>query len=106
MGVAEPIFDNLTIICKLTIFQFENRLQFKMAKAEYKTQTRQMILDYMVENPDRIFKASEIAESLRRLVYSVYIKEKSAAGVAQYHLSQPFPAPGGGNGADCWCREE
>ena len=36
----------------------------KMVKTEYKTQTRQMILDYMVKNPDRIFKASEIAQSL------------------------------------------
>lgn len=31
---------------------------------EYKTQARQQILDYMVENPDRIFMASEIAKSL------------------------------------------
>ena len=31
---------------------------------EYKTQARQQILDYMVANPDRIFMASEIAQSL------------------------------------------
>ena len=31
---------------------------------EYKTQTRQKIMDYMAENPDRIFKASEIAQNL------------------------------------------
>jgi len=31
---------------------------------EYKTQTRQMILEHMIANPDRIFKASEIAQEL------------------------------------------
>ena len=33
-------------------------------KMEYKTQTRQTIMDYMVKNPDRIFKASDIAQNL------------------------------------------
>ena len=31
---------------------------------EYKTQTRVKIMDFMANNPDRIFKASEIAQSL------------------------------------------
>lgn len=31
---------------------------------EYKTQTRQIIMDFMVKNPDRIFKASDIAQDL------------------------------------------
>ena len=31
---------------------------------EYKTQTRQSIMDFMVKNPDRIFKASDIAQNL------------------------------------------
>ncbi len=31
---------------------------------EYKTQTRQLILDTLAENPDRIFRASEIAQTL------------------------------------------
>ena len=31
---------------------------------EYKTQTRQIIMDFMVKNPDRIFKASDIAQNL------------------------------------------
>ena len=48
-----------------------------MAKAEYKTQTRQMILDYMVENPDRIFKASEIAESLPQVSLSTIYRNLS-----------------------------
>ena len=34
-----------------------------MVKTEYKTQTRQMILDYIAKNPDCIFKASEITRS-------------------------------------------
>ena len=39
---------NLRMICKL----------------EYKTKTRQVIMDFMVKNPDRIFKASDIAQDL------------------------------------------
>jgi Fe2+ or Zn2+ uptake regulation protein len=57
-----------------------------MAKAEYKTQTRQMILDYMVENPDRIFKASEIAESLPQVSLSTIYRNLSRlqeAGMVQ-----------------------
>jgi len=46
-------------------------------KMEYKTQTRQMILDYMVENPDRIFKASEIAQSLPKVSLSTIYRNLS-----------------------------
>ena len=59
-----------------------------MAKAEYKTQTRQMILDYMVENPDRIFKASEIAESLPQVSLSTIYRNLSRlqeAGMVQIY---------------------
>ena len=57
-----------------------------MAKSEYKTQTRQMILDYMVGNPDRIFKASEIAESLPQVSLSTIYRNLSRlheAGMVQ-----------------------
>ena len=48
-----------------------------MAKSEYKTQTRQMILDYMVGNPDRIFMASEIAQSLPEVSLSTIYRNLS-----------------------------
>ena len=35
-----------------------------ICKLEYKTKTRQVIMDFMVKNPDRIFKASDIAQDL------------------------------------------
>lgn len=54
-------------------FEFANDLQIRSGRdgpnhsrgeMEYKTQTRQIIMDYMVANPDRIFKASDIAQNL------------------------------------------
>ena len=53
---------------------------------EYKTQTRQMILDCMIENPDRIFKASELAKSLPTISLSTIYRNLSRlekAGVVQ-----------------------
>ncbi len=53
---------------------------------EYKTQTRQMILDCMIENPDRIFKASELAQSLPTISLSTIYRNLSRlekAGVVQ-----------------------
>lgn len=53
---------------------------------EYKTQTRQMIMDYMAENPDRIFKASEIAKSLPEVSLSTIYRNLSRmekAGIVQ-----------------------
>ena len=44
---------------------------------EYKTQTRQMIMDFMAENPDRIFKASEIAKSLSEVSLSTIYRNLS-----------------------------
>ena len=44
---------------------------------EYKTQTRQMIMDFMAENPDRIFKASEIAQSLPAVSLSTIYRNLS-----------------------------
>jgi len=55
-------------------------------KVEYKTQTRQKIMDYMAENPDRIFKASEIAKSLPEVSLSTIYRNLSRmekAGVVQ-----------------------
>ena len=46
-------------------------------KMEYKTQTRQMIMDYMAENPDRIFKASELAQSLSEVSLSTIYRNLS-----------------------------
>lgn len=58
----------------------------KRGKMEYKTQTRQKITDYMAENPDRIFKASEIAKSLPEISLSTIYRNLSRmekAGVVQ-----------------------
>ena len=44
---------------------------------EYKTQTRQMIMDFMADNPDRIFKASEIAKSLSEVSLSTIYRNLS-----------------------------
>ena len=44
---------------------------------EYKTQTRQMILDFMAENPDRVFKASEVAEKLPSISLSTIYRNLS-----------------------------
>ena len=55
-------------------------------KMEYKTQTRQKIMDFMAENPDRIFKASEIAQSLPEVSLSTIYRNLSRmekAGVVQ-----------------------
>ena len=85
----------MTIICKLTIFEFANELQIRFLArlateletgVEYKTQTRQMIMDYMAENPDRIFMASEIAKSLSEVSLSTIYRNLSRlekAGIIQ-----------------------
>ena len=44
---------------------------------EYKTQSKQQILDFMVGNPDRIFKASEIAQSLPEISLSTVYRNLS-----------------------------
>ena len=44
---------------------------------EYKTQARQQILDFMVKNPDRIFMASEIAQSLPEVSSSTIYRNLS-----------------------------
>lgn len=53
---------------------------------EYKTQARQQILDYMAENPDQIFKASELAQKLPSISLSTIYRNLSRlekAGVVQ-----------------------
>ena len=53
---------------------------------EYKTQARQRILDCMAENPDRIFRASELAQSLPEVSLSTVYRNLSRlekAGVVQ-----------------------
>ena len=53
---------------------------------EYKTQTRQIIMDYMVKNPDRIFKASDIAKNLPSVSLSTIYRNLSRlekAGLVQ-----------------------
>ncbi|MBO7062535.1 Fur family transcriptional regulator [Fibrobacter sp.] len=53
---------------------------------EYKTQTRQQILDFMAENPDRIFKASELAQELPAISLSTIYRNLSRlekAGIVQ-----------------------
>lgn len=53
---------------------------------EYKTQTRQQILDCMIENPDRIFRASELAQSLPAISLSTIYRNLSRlekAGIVQ-----------------------
>ena len=53
---------------------------------EYKTQTRQIIMDYMVENPDRIFKASDIAQNLPSVSLSTIYRNLARlekAGIVQ-----------------------
>lgn len=53
---------------------------------EYKTQTRQQILDCMIENPDRIFKASELAQNLPSVSLSTIYRNLSRlekAGIVQ-----------------------
>ena len=44
---------------------------------EYKTQTRQMILDFMAGNPDRVFKASEVAKKLPSISLSTIYRNLS-----------------------------
>ncbi len=44
---------------------------------EYKTQARQQILDFMVTNPDQIFKASEIAKNLSEISLSTIYRNLS-----------------------------
>lgn len=46
-------------------------------KMEYKTQTRQVIMDFMVKNPDRIFKASDIAQDLPSVSLSTIYRNLS-----------------------------
>ena len=53
---------------------------------EYKTQTRQVIMDFMVKNPDRIFKASDIAQDLPSVSLSTIYRTLSRlekAGIVQ-----------------------
>ena len=44
---------------------------------EYKTQSKQQILDFMVGNPDRIFKASDIAQDLPNVSLSTIYRNLS-----------------------------
>lgn len=68
-------------------FAFGARLATELETGvEYKTQTRQMIMDYMAENPDRIFMASEIAKSLSEVSLSTIYRNLSRlekAGIIQ-----------------------
>lgn len=55
-----------------------------MANTEYTTRTRRLIMDFMSQNSDRIFKASEIAQSLPSVSLSTVYRnlarlEKSGA---------------------------
>ena len=53
---------------------------------EYKTQMRQVIMDFMVKNPDRIFKASDIAQDLPNVSLSTIYRNLSRlekAGIVQ-----------------------
>ena len=55
-------------------------------KMEYKTQTRQQILDFMAENPDRIFRASELAQELPAISLSTIYRNLTRlekAGIVQ-----------------------
>jgi len=55
-------------------------------KLEYKTKTRQVIMDFMVKNPDRIFKASDIAQDLPSVSLSTIYRNLSRlekAGIVQ-----------------------
>ena len=77
------------------IFEFANELQIRSGrdgsviprgKMEYKTQTRQVIMDFMVKNPDRIFKASDIAQDLPSVSLSTIYRNLSRlekAGIVQ-----------------------
>ena len=47
------------------------------AKVEYKTQTRQLIMDFIAKNPDRIFKASDIARQLSSISLSTIYRNLS-----------------------------
>jgi Fe2+/Zn2+ uptake regulation proteins len=44
---------------------------------EYKTQTRQMIMDLIAKNPDRIFKASDVARKLPNISLSTIYRNLS-----------------------------
>ena len=53
---------------------------------EYKTQTRQIIMNYLVNNPDRIFKATDIAKNLPSVSLSTVYRNLSRlekAGIVQ-----------------------
>ena len=53
------------MICKLSLHKKCKFQAFRTeANVEYKTQTRQLILDLIAKNPDRIFRASDIARQL------------------------------------------
>ena len=47
------------------------------AKVDYKTQTRQMIMDLIAKNPDRIFRASDIALALPKVSPSTIYRNLS-----------------------------
>ena len=57
-----------------------------ICKLEYKTKTRQVIMDFMVKNPDRIFKASDIAQDLPSVSLSTIYRNLARlekAGIVQ-----------------------
>ena len=57
-----------------------------ICKVEYKTITRQVIMDFMVKNPDRIFKASDIAQDLPSVSLSTIYRNLARlekAGIVQ-----------------------
>ncbi len=63
------------MICKLTLHAI--CVTANEAKVEYKTQTRQMIMDLIAKNPDRIFRASEIARALPNISPSTIYRNLS-----------------------------
>lgn len=79
-------FANLQIANHSQFYYICESFAILALKMEYKTQTRQMIMDYMAENPDRIFKASEIAKSLPEVSLSTIYRNLSRmekAGIVQ-----------------------
>lgn len=91
---ASPFLLPKLLFC--VIFEFANDLQIEFtrkfnvkhnladsfctaqeAKVEYKTQTRQLIMDFIAKNPDRIFKASDIARQLPSISLSTIYRNLS-----------------------------
>ena len=78
------LYLNLRLNCKFVPAGTVRSIQ--RGEMEYKTQTRQIIMDYMVENPDRIFKASDIAKNLPSVSLSTIYRNLSRlekAGLVQ-----------------------